>query len=118
MTITPRDENGDPLDSFEGCELVTEDGTPVKEWLALADYWMSFRTGESGLPEIPAMYSEPQNRKVSYAEGGISRIDNPGRVTLLVLGGGVAIVILVLALISLIQAVFARRKAKRAKGRT
>ncbi|MBR5642046.1 MAG: 5'-nucleotidase C-terminal domain-containing protein [Firmicutes bacterium] len=117
MTITPRDENGDPLESFEGCELVAEDGTAVKEWMALAEYWMSFRTGESGLPEIPAMYTESQNRKVSYEEGGISRIDNPGRVTLLVLGGGVVLVILVLALISLIQNSIERRKAKRAKGR-
>ena len=118
LTITPRDENGEPLESFEGCELVTEDGTQIKEWMALTDYWMSFRTGNSGLPEIPAMYSEPQNRKVSYEDGGISRIDNPGRVTLLVLGSGLALIILVLVVISLIQSAVQRRREKRAKGRT
>jgi hypothetical protein len=117
MTVTPRDENGEPLESFEDCILRTADGVEIKEWMALADYWMSFRTGNSGLPEIPSMYSEPQNRKVKYEAGGISRIDSPGRVTPLVLGGGVALIILVLTVLSLIRRAVERRRTKQAKGK-
>ena len=116
MTITPRDANGDPLDSFEDCILRAEDGTEIREWMALADYWMSFRIGSSGLPEIPPLYSEPQNRKVKYEEGGIARIDNPGRVTLAVIGAAVVLLILLIAMIDLIRRI-AERRAYR-KGRS
>ena len=117
LTITPRDGNGEPLESFEGCALQTEEGTQILEWFALADYWTSFRTGDSGLPEVPPIYSEPQNRKVSYEEGGMARIDNPGRVTLLAIGSAFALLILALLVISLIQSAVARRSAKRTKGK-
>ncbi|MBR3750089.1 MAG: hypothetical protein IKN28_09475, partial [Firmicutes bacterium] len=80
--------------------------------------WMSFRTGNSGLPEIPSMYTEPQNRKVKYEAGGISRIDSPGRVTLLVLGGGVVVILLVLTILSLIRRAVERRRTKPSKGRS
>ena len=116
MTITPRDTNGNPLDSFEDCILRAEDGTEIREWMALADYWMSFRIGSSGLPEIPPLYSEPQNRKVKYEEGGIARIDNPGRVTLAVIGAAVVLLILLIAMIDLIRRI-AERRAYR-KGRS
>ena len=117
MTITPRDANGDPLDSFEDCILRAEDGTEIKEWMALADYWMSFRIGSSGLPEIPPLYSEPQSRKVKYEEGGISRIDNPGRVTLAAIGAAVLALILLIAVIDLIRSSVARRAYRKAAAR-
>ena len=117
MTITPRDANGDPLDSFEDCILRAEDGTEIKEWMALADYWMSFRIGSSGLPEIPPLYSEPQSRKVKYEEGGISRIDNPGRVTLAAIGAAVLALILLIAVVDLIRSSVARRAYRKAAAR-
>ncbi|MBO4881340.1 MAG: 5'-nucleotidase C-terminal domain-containing protein [Firmicutes bacterium] len=117
MTITPRDANGDPLDSFEDCILRAEDGTEIKEWMALADYWMSFRIGSSGLPEIPPLYSEPQSRKVKYEEGGISRIDNPGRVTLAAIGVAVLALILLIAVVDLIRSSVARRAYRKAAAR-
>lgn len=116
MAITPRNEYGEPLDSFEDCVLKREDGTEIREWMALADFWASFRTGSSGLPEIPSLYSEPQSRKVKYEAGGISRIDSPGRVTLLALGGGLALLFLILAALSLVRrGIHRRRSAKRAQ---
>lgn len=117
LTITPRDENGEPLENFDDCFLQTEEGATVAEWIALADYWMSFRPGDSGLPEVPLMYAEPQNRKVAYEEGGMARIDNPGRATLLAIGAGIVLIILVLLIVSLIQRAAERRMEKRRSAR-
>ena len=63
------------------------------------------------------MYTEPQSRKVKYEAGGINRIDSPGRVTLLVLGGGVVLILLVLTVLSLIRRAVERRRTKQAKGK-
>lgn len=115
MTITPRDANGEPLDSFEDCILRTEDGTEIKEWMALADYWMSFRIGSSGFPEIPPLYSEPQNRKVGYEEGGFARIENPGRVTLAAIGAAIILLVLLIAVVDLISRTAERRAYRKGK---
>ena len=109
MTVVLRDENGEPLEGFENCVLRTEEGTEIKEWQALADFWASFRIGPSGLPEIPVLYSEPQSRKVKYEEGGLARIENPGRVTLFVLGLAAFLILVLFAVIHLIRRSLARR---------
>ncbi len=83
------------------------------EWMALADYWTSFRNGDSGLPEIPLMYSAPQNRKVKYEEGGFARIENPGTVTLAAIGAVIVLLILIAAVIALIRRAVYRRRARR-----
>ena len=103
LSITPKDGSGNPIEHFEDCILRDEEGREIKEWVALADYWTSFRTGDSGLPEIPLMYSEPQSRKVAYEEGGFARIENPGRMTMIVLGYGIGGLILILLVFALIR---------------
>ena len=103
LTITPKYADGTPVEDFYDCVLTDGDGEEIKEWVALADYWSSFRMGEFGLPEVPLMYLEPQNRKVAYAEGGFDRINNPGRVTLLAVGAGFAVLVIVLLIVTLIR---------------
>ena len=113
FVITPRDADGQPLEDLSGCLLTDENGSPVMEWMALADYWTSFRTGDSGLPEVPLLYSAPQTRKVKYEEGGFARIENPGTVTLAVIGAVIVLLILVAVVIALIRRTVYRRRARR-----
>ncbi|MBQ1579884.1 MAG: hypothetical protein IIZ86_01985, partial [Firmicutes bacterium] len=72
-----------------------------------------FRTGDSGLPEVPLLYSAPQTRKVKYEEGGFARIENPGTVTLAVIGAVIVLLILVAVVIALIRRTVYRRRARR-----
>ncbi len=115
LSIVPKYADGTPVEDFYDCVLTDEEGKEIKEWVALADYWSSFRTGESGLPEIPPLYEQPQNRKVKYEEGGFARINNPGRVTLGVLGALFALVFLVLLVSALIRRGVDRRRTKRSR---
>lgn len=57
LTITPRDENGVPLEDLEARILQDESGAEVKAWYALADYLRSMGT-------VDGRYSGPEGRKV------------------------------------------------------
>ena len=83
--------------------------------MALADYWTSFRTGDSGLPEVPLLYSAPQTRKVKYEEGGFARIENPGTVTLAVIGAAVLLLVLLFVIVLLIRRAVLRRRERLAR---
>ena len=115
LSITPKQADGTTVEDFRDCVLKDENGEEIKEWMALADYWSSFRNGESGLPEIPLMYSEPQSRKVGYAEGGFARIENPGKVTLAVIGAAALLILLVILIVSLIRRALYRRRIRNAR---
>lgn len=115
LSITPKNADGTPVEDLYACALLDEDGREIKEWVALADYWSSFRTGDSGLPEVPLMYSAPQNRKVKYEEGGFARIENPGTVTLAALGAAAALLILIVVIVLLIRRAVLRRRERLAR---
>ena len=112
LSITPKNADGTPVEDFYACALLDEEGNEIKEWVALADYWSSFRTGDSGLPEIPAMYEQPQSRKVKFEEGGFARISNPGGVTLAAMGAVFVLILLIVLLIVLIRRTIYRRRLK------
>jgi 2',3'-cyclic-nucleotide 2'-phosphodiesterase (5'-nucleotidase family) len=63
ISITPRDENGDPIATEDLVKHVVKDenGNPLKEWDAIADYLY----GMDG--EIDEKYAEVDGRKVVYA---------------------------------------------------
>ncbi len=63
LSITPRDENGNPLSADELVNHVVKDknGNPVKEWYAIADYLNSMGG------EIDSKYSSVDGRKVVYS---------------------------------------------------
>ena len=56
LSITPRDENGDPVEDMETRILHNPDGSEVKEWFALADYLHDLKV-------VPARYGAPEGRK-------------------------------------------------------
>ena len=63
ISITPRDENGNPIatDDLVNYVVKDENGKPLKEWDAIADYLC-----EMG-GEMDARYAQPDGRKVVYA---------------------------------------------------
>ena len=62
LTITPRDENGNPIAVSDLVNYVvkTEEGVPLKEWYAIASYLQSMGG------EMDERYAEPDGRKVVY----------------------------------------------------
>ena len=63
ISITPRDENGDPIATEDLVNYVVKDenGNPLKEWDAIADYLYEMDG------EIDEKYAEVDGRKVVYA---------------------------------------------------
>ena len=63
LSITPRNENGEPVSVDELVNYVIKDGEgkPLKEWYAIADY-LSEMDGE-----IDSRYAQTDGRKVVYS---------------------------------------------------
>ena len=63
LSITPRDENGNPIETKDLVNYVVKDenGNPVKEWYAIATYLDAMEG------EMDAKYAKPDGRKVVYA---------------------------------------------------
>jgi 2',3'-cyclic-nucleotide 2'-phosphodiesterase (5'-nucleotidase family) len=63
ISVTPRDAEGNPIPSEELLNYVIKDenGNPIKEWVAIADY-LSYMGGE-----MDPHYAETDGRKVVYA---------------------------------------------------
>lgn len=92
LTITPRDENGQPIENLEDYIIHGPGGTEVKEWYALASYLRSMGT-------VDSRYAAPEGRKtVSRSWNPIELVRSPGWITLVVL----VVVLLIAALIVLL----------------
>ena len=88
LTITPRDENGQPVEDLEQYIIHGPGGEEVKEWYALASYLRSMGT-------VDGRYAAPEGRKiVSRSWNPIELVRSPGWITLTAL----AVVLLVLVL--------------------
>ena len=63
LTITPRDEQGNPIavDDLVNYVVKDENGNPVKEWYAIATYL----DGMDG--EMSSRYEKPDGRKLVYS---------------------------------------------------
>lgn len=57
-----KDETGKPIDDIKTTRVFTDTDKPfeLKEWFAIAMYLQYLPAGDSGLPEIPAKYRQPQ----------------------------------------------------------
>ena len=106
LSVTPRDENGNPIDTADLVNYVIKDenGTPLKEWYAIADYLDAM--GE----EMDARYAETDGRKVVYASlNPVKLLRNANVFTYLVLG----VILVLLAVIALVvRVILVRRKRK------
>ena len=108
LTITPRDEAGNPIavDDLVNYVVKNEDGNPLKEWYAIADYLDSMDG------EIEARYAEPDGRKVVYSSlNPIKMLRNANVFTYVAL---LVILILIAVIILVVRLIVVRRKRKKA----
>lgn len=103
LTITPRDEKGQPIENLEDYIIHGPGGTEVKEWYALASYLQSMGT-------VDSRYAAPEGRKtVSRSWNPIELVRSPGWITL----AAMALAVLVVAIIILLVTKPIRRRSRR-----
>ena len=109
LSIVPRDADGNPLDTSRLADYVIrrEDGTPVKEWYAIASYLQ-----EMGA-EMDARYAQPDGRKIVYSSWNpVKLLRNANIFTLVIL-----LVLLALVMVAVLI-VLAVRKRKNQRKKT
>lgn len=107
LTITPRDEKGNPIAVSDLVNYVVKDenGSPLKEWYAIADYLNSMGG------ELDSRYAEIDGRKVVYSSlNPIKLLRNANIFTYIVL---VLILAILTALVFAVRAIV--RKCRRKK---
>ncbi len=106
ISITPRDAEGNPLTADQLVEYVirNENGTPVKEWYAIASYLM-----EMG-GEIDERYEKADGRKVVYSSlNPVDLLKNANIFTFILL----AVVVILIAVVVLVTVAIVRSVKKR-----
>ena len=107
LTVTPRDENGNPIAVEDLVNYVVKDenGNPLKEWYAIADYLDSMEG------ELDSRYARPDGRKVVYKSlNPVKLLRNANIFTYIVL---VLIVGIITAVVFIVRAVVRRVKRKK-----
>lgn len=103
LTITPRDENGQPIENLEDYIIHGSSGAEVKEWYALASYLQSMGT-------VDSRYAAPEGRKtVSRSWNPIELVRSPGWITLV----AIVLALLVVAIVVLLATKPLRRRRQR-----
>lgn len=104
LTVTPRDENGEPVTDLESRILRAADGTELKAWYALASYL-----------EERGSVSPGEARKAEAASWNpLALLAAPGLPTLAALG--VLFLLIALAVLA-VKLICRRRRARRSGGR-
>ena len=102
LTVTPRDENGEPVTDLESRIVTDAGGTELKAWYALASYL-----------EEQDTVTPPESRKTEAASWNpAALLADPGAPTLLVLG-----VLLLLAVLAVLIVRWVRRRGRRGGAR-
>ena len=102
LTITPRDEQGNPIAVEDLVNFVVKDenGNPVKEWYAIATYL----DGMDG--EMSSRYEKPDGRKLVYASlNPVKLLRNANVFTYIV----VAVILILLAVVVLVTVKIIKR---------
>ena len=103
LTITPRDENGQPIENLEDYIIHGSGGAEVKEWYALASYLQSMGT-------VDSRYAAPEGRKtVSRSWNPIELVRSPGWITI----AAMVLALLVVAIVVLLATKPLRRRRQR-----
>ena len=112
LSITPRDENGNPIATEDLVKHVIKDenGNPLKEWYSISDY-LDNMDGK-----VDAKYAAPDGRKVVYSSlNPIKLLKNPNIFTIVVVVLGVSIIGgIVFAVLGIVKGI-KKRKAKKNK---
>ncbi len=104
LTITPRDENGNPIavENLVNYVVKDENGNPLKEWYAIADYLDSMGG------EIYEKYAAPDGRKVVYSSlNPVKLLKNANIFTYIAL---ILIALIILAVVLITRAIVRKRR--------
>ena len=107
LKITPRDADGNPIATEDLVNYVVKDenGNPLKEWDAIADY-LDAMGGE-----MDEKYAAPDGRKVVYASlNPVKLLRNANIFTFI----AIALILILIAVIVLVV-ILVRRRIKRKK---
>ena len=110
LSITPRDEAGNPIavDELVNYVVRDENGTPLKEWYAIADYLLSMGG------EMDARYASTDGRKVVYASlNPVKLLRNANVFTYVVL----LVIAVLIAVVVLVVRLIVRRRRRKAAAR-
>lgn len=114
LSLVPKNAQGEPIEDFELYIIHNQDGSELKEWVALASYLQSFPTDESGISVLPAHYAGPEGRKIIQPDRSLSALlENPNKVFWIALGVVILLLFLLFALISLPIRLLRRRSRRR-----
>ena len=108
LSITPRDEAGNPIavDELVNYVVRDENGTPLKEWYAIADYLLSMGG------EMDARYASTDGRKVVYASlNPVKLLRNANVFSYVVL---LVIAVLIAVIVCVVRLIVRRRRRKAA----
>ncbi len=106
LTITPRNADGEPVSADELVNYVVRDenGTPVKEWYAIASYLKDMGG------EMDEKYSETDGRKVVYFSlNPVKLLRNANKFTYIIL----AVIIVLAAIVVLVVRAIVRKIKKK-----
>ena len=108
LTITPRDADGNPIEVADLGNYVVRDenGTPVKEWYAIASYLQQMGG------EMDEQYAQTDGRKDVYSSWNpVKLLRNANKFTCILLA---VLLVLILIVALIVRAVVRRIKRKRA----
>lgn len=100
LSLVPRNADGNPLDTSRLADYVIrrEDGTPVKEWYAIASYLQKMGG------EMDAGYGQPDGRKIVYSSWNpVKLLRNANIFTWMILLVLLALIIVIVLIISVVR---------------
>lgn len=100
LSLVPRNADGNPLDTSRLADYVIrrEDGTPVKEWYAIASYLQKMGG------EMDAGYAQPDGRKIVYSSWNpVKLLRNANIFTWMILLVLLALIIVIVLIISVVR---------------
>lgn len=110
LSITPKDQNGVPIENYEDHIIYDREGNEVKEWYALASYLASFEKNEDGVSVIPKSYAGPDERKPCEDSTSLfALLKNPNGIALVLY----TVVLLIVAAAVLAVVVSVRRRRRK-----
>lgn len=111
LSLIPKDAKSIPIEDYNEAIIYDSQGKEVKEWQVLASYMQSFEE-VSGVPTIPDIYENAQNRKELDDSKNIIRLfRQPNKISIII----ILIVILIIVLIVVIIRVIVRKIKRRKK---
>lgn len=115
LTLVPRDKNGDPLDLTRLADNVIrrQDGTPLKEWYAIASYLQEM--GE----EMDPRYGQTDGRKIVYSSWNpVKLLANANVFTYVLMLALLAVILLVAGVVYLVRRLSGKKHRKGSQNET